>query len=122
MVEGISSLQDEHRGVQLGTQAEECGLDHEEVGMESKYKVGDEVFYFDSFLGKIIGTKVKALTYDSYKVKTEQGGIICTEHYFDKYVLSSGKELYEYLLFDTPKALIDGYIEMLQGIKNLNCW
>ena len=34
VVEGISSLQDEHRGVQLGTQAEECGLDHEEVGMD----------------------------------------------------------------------------------------
>lgn len=34
VVEGISSLQDQHRGVQLGTQAEECGLDHEEVGMD----------------------------------------------------------------------------------------
>lgn len=34
MVEGISSLPDKHRGVQLGTQAEECGLDHEEVVMD----------------------------------------------------------------------------------------
>ena len=90
--------------------------------MESKYKVGDEVFYFDSFLGKIIGTRVKDLAYDSYKVETGQGSIICTEYHFGKYILSSGKELYEYLLFDTPKTLIDGYIEMLQAIKNLNCW
>ena len=84
-----------------------------------KYKEGDDVFYFDSFTGHIIASKVRSIVYDSYQVKTETGGVICTHHVVLGYDLTCDVFVKEYLLFDDPRELIHCYIAFFNELRDL---
>ena len=87
---------------------------------EPKYMVGDEVFYFDSFIGAIVGSKVKEIDSIPLQTKTPEGHVICTKYFISGYKLSNGITVKEYLLFRDPVELIDHYLKLLQEIRNLN--
>ena len=83
-----------------------------------KYIKGDKVFYFDSLANQIVYTKVEAVKKDTCEVRTPSGCVIDTLHIVDRYILETGVELPEYLLFRDPFDLIDRYLVFFGELRN----
>lgn len=85
---------------------------------EPKYKIGDSVYYFDSFNGTIVGTTVKSYKQYHLGVKTPGGDIITRQYFIGEYELSNGVLIKEPLLFDAPMVLVDHYLVIFEKFKH----
>lgn len=83
----------------------------------AKYKVGDGVFYFDSFTGKIVGACIKGLISEQEELKNIYGDIIEVHHYVVGYELTTGVQIKEHLLFDNPFELVDNYRILFDDLR-----
>lgn len=84
---------------------------------EPKYKIGDDVYYFDSFISAIVCSKVKSYKEYHIDAKTPRGAIIKREYFVGEYELSNGVLIKEHILFDDPMALIDRYLILFDEFR-----
>ena len=82
-----------------------------------RYKVGDTVYYFDSFTGNIVEADIQSLISEKYEVKTQYGDVISTDHVVVGYELTTGVQIKKHLLFNNPFELIQRYCILFDDMR-----